>query len=111
MREVISVTDRILKIKFSIVLVWSLFILTLPSKHVELGHCLAAALVDRSCPVYVLAGFMFQSTIFQPWRSTKLTALTNCIATTNFRVCKHIGPRIRTVDPNLDPNRLTLKKC
>ena len=57
MREVISVTDRILKIKFSIVLVWSLFILALPSKHVILGHCLAAALVDRSCPVYVLAGF------------------------------------------------------
>ena len=44
-REVISVTDRILKIKFSIVLVWSLFILTLSSKHVKLGHCLAATLV------------------------------------------------------------------
>ena len=83
-REVISVTDRILKIKFSIVLVWSLFILTLSSKHVKLGHCLAASLVDRSCRVYVLAGFMFQSTIFQPWCSTKLTALTNYIATTNF---------------------------
>ena len=111
MREVISVTDRILKIKFSIVLVWSLFLLALPSKHVKLDHCLAAALVDRSCPVYVLAGFMFQSTILQPWRSTNFTALTNCIATTNFRLCKHIGPRIRTVDPNLDPNRLTLKNC
>ena len=110
MREVISVTDRILKIKFSIVLqllIWSLFILALPSKHVKLGHCLAAALVDRSCPVYVLAGFMFQSSILQPWRSTKLTALTNCIAMTNFRLCKHIEPRIRNVDPNLDPNRLT----
>ena len=111
MREVISVTDRILKIKFSIVLVWPLFILTLPSKHVKLGHCLAAALVDRSYPVYVLAGFMFQPTILQPWRSTKLAALTNCIAMTNFRLCNHIGPRIRTVHPNLDPNRLTLKNC
>ena len=74
-REVISVTDRILKIKFSVDLVWSLFILTLHSMHVKLGHCRAAVLVDRGCPVYVLAGFMLQSTNFQPWRSTKLTNL------------------------------------
>ena len=57
MREVISITDRILKIKFSIVLV--LFILTFPSKHVELVHCLAAVSVDRTvAQFYVLAGFI-----------------------------------------------------
>ena len=42
MREVISVTDRLLKIKLSIVFVYSLFILSLFSKHVKLGHCLIA---------------------------------------------------------------------
>ena len=65
MREVISTADRILKIKFSIVLV--LFILTFPNKHVKLVHCLAAASVDRSCPVlcagsvYVLVNNIFFS--------------------------------------------------
>ena len=48
-REVISVTDRILKIKFSIVLVWSLFILTLSSKHVKLDHSLAAVVAGFMC--------------------------------------------------------------
>ena len=74
MREVIFITDRILKIEFSIVLV--LFILTFPSKHVKLVHCLAAASVDRSCPV-LCAGWVYVlvNNIFQPWRSAKLTAL------------------------------------
>ena len=87
MREVIPVPDRILKIKFSFVLVWSLFILTLPSKHVKLGHCLAAALVDLG------AGWVYVPVNnFQPWRSTKHTALTNCIATTTFVFANILDP-------------------